>query len=312
LPTALPLHLPPYCMHQSSDFFTCPICGNNTCRQQLLCTDYTVSHQQFGIAGCNDCSLRFTHNAPEENAIGPYYQADSYISHTDTDKGLISKLYKAARSFTLRHKRRMVQGYTGLQQGKLLDVGAGTGVFAHAMQQAGWQVTGLEPDSGARQVAIRNYGMQLLSPESLFQQDAQSFDAITLWHVLEHVHNLHGYLQLFGALLKPNGRLLIAVPNYTSADATHYAQYWAAYDVPRHLYHFSPQAMRRLAGMHRLEVQSVHPMWLDAFYIALLSEQYKTGRQRLVQAFWQGLGSNIKALLHKESCSSLIYILRRL
>ena len=288
----------------------CPVCGNTNCQQQLVCTDYTVSHQQFGIATCNMCSLRFTVNAPSESAIGPYYKADSYISHTDTDTGLISKLYKAARSFTLWLKRRLVQGQTGLRQGALLDVGAGTGAFAHAMQQAGWHVTGLEPDDGARQVALRNYNLPLQPAGELFDQPSGSFDAITLWHVLEHVHNLHGYMQQFSKLLKPGGRLLIAVPNYNSADATHYGPHWAAYDVPRHLYHFSPQAMRRLAGAHGFTVERVKPMWLDAFYIALLSEKYKTGRQRLVSAFWQGLRSNWQALLNSERCSSLIYVLK--
>jgi SAM-dependent methyltransferase len=180
------------------------------------------------------------------------------------------------------------------------------------MKQAGWQVTGLEPDPDARKIAQQKAGLPLLEPDSLFQLPVMNYDVITLWHVLEHVHSLHDYLRQFHTLLKENGCLLIAVPNYRSGDAAHYDQYWAAYDVPRHLYHFSPKSMRTLVEKHGFRVQRVLPMWFDSFYVSMLSETYKNGNSRLPVAFWQGIRSNLKALGDREKASSLIYIIKKI
>jgi SAM-dependent methyltransferase len=286
----------------------CPSCGNASVKQQFAAEDFTVSHQLFGIWECTHCALRFTQPVPDMAAIGGYYKATAYISHTDTKEGFINKLYHIIRKRTLQKKRRLVEGITGHADGTLLDIGAGTGAFAHTMKKAGWAVTGLEPDAVARQKASERYGLSLRPPEELFQLPPASVDVITLWHVLEHVHNLHGYLQQVKLLLKPGGKVFIAVPNYTSYDAGVYKQYWAAYDVPRHLYHFSPVAMQRLLEQHQLKQLSLNPMWFDSFYVAMLSEQYRTGRNHIIRAGWVGLLSNLVTFFHKKRCSSLIYI----
>ena len=179
------------------------------------------------------------------------------------------------------------------------------------MQQAGWLVTGLEPDAATRQRAENLYGLHLQQTDTLFQLPATGFDAITLWHVLEHVHELHAYIEQIKLLLNHKGRALVAVPNYTSYDAQAYQKYWAAYDVPRHLYHFSPNAIRNLLQQHGLQLLAIKPMWFDSFYIAMLSEQYKNGKNNLVKAVWNGMLSNIKALFNKERCSSVIYVIGR-
>lgn len=305
-----PLHLLTM-PHSLIHHLQCPVCGSRHIAPALQATDYTVSRQVFAIWECADCTARFTQDVPDADSIGPFYAADSYISHTDTDTGLINKLYKLARRYTLRLKTRQIQRLSGRSAGHLLDVGAGTGAFAHAMQQAGWQVTGLEPDAGARSVAYKNYHLQLQSPDQLFQLPAHSFHVISLWHVLEHVHTLHDYFDQFQRLLAPGGVVLIAVPNYQSTDAAHYQQHWAAYDVPRHLYHFSPRSLSALAGLHDFAVVQRLPMWLDAFYIALLSEQYRHGRQRLIAAGWQGLRSVLGAVRSADAASSLLYVLLR-
>lgn len=255
--------------------------------------------------------MRFTQDVPDAASIGPYYQAEAYISHTDSDKGLVNKLYKAARTYTLNWKMRLVNKFTGLSaNGSLLDIGCGTGAFLHKAATSHMQATGLEPDAGARQVCKDKYGLEPQPPETLFQLPDASFDAITMWHVLEHVHQLHDYMDQLKRLLKPQGALFIAVPNPTSKDAQHYRQHWAAYDVPRHLYHFSPDSVQRLAAQHGMKVVATRPMWLDAFYIAMLSEQYQKGKTSLIAALWQGLRSNLHALRHKDTCSSLVYIIR--
>lgn len=277
----------------------------------LLVKDHTVSKEIFNIWHCGNCTARFTQNIPVAGEIGRYYQAEAYVSHTDTKKGLVNRLYHLVRNYTLQTKRRLVQKAAALQNGSLLDVGAGTGAFAATMQQGGWRVTGLEPDDTARNNALANHNLTLQNPEGLFSLQASSFDAITMWHVMEHVHELHRYMATFNTLLKPQGVLIIAVPNYTCYDADVYKENWAAYDVPRHLYHFSPQSMGQLAQQHGFTITQHKPMWFDSFYVSMLSEQYKTGKSGLVKAVWNGFVSNLKAMGDAKRCSSVIYVLRK-
>ena len=268
-----------------------------------------MSNERFEIWHCGNCSLRFTQNIPDKYSIGPYYQSESYISHSDTSKGIVNRLYRFVRNLTLKNKRKLIHTATRLSNGHLLDVGAGTGGFASLMKKSGWEITALEPDGQARKKAREINAIQLEDSSKLFEMTAHSFDAITLWHVLEHVHELNVYMDQLKKLLKPGGILFIAVPNYTSFDAEFYHEFWAAYDTPRHLYHFSPAAMKILLKQHGLHLKMVKPMWFDSFYVSLLSEKYKTGRSNLVKGFWNGAVSNLKALMNKERASSLIYVI---
>ncbi len=286
----------------------CPCCGSASVYPALSAKDYTVSNEMFEIWHCDDCTARFTQRVPNAATIGPYYQSANYVSHSDTAKGLINRLYHFVRNYTLNTKRKLVQDTTEKGTGTLLDVGAGTGAFANTMQVAGWNVTALEPDDIARKNAANKYGLELQSPDNLFQLGNSQFDAITMWHVLEHVHELHAYLEQFHKLLKQDGKLIIAVPNYTSYDAKRYGEYWAAYDVPRHLYHFSPKSMQLLGKAKGFELIDTKPMWFDSFYVSMLSEQYKNGSGNLPGALWNGMISNLKALGNKKRCSSVIYI----
>ncbi|MHA4846210.1 class I SAM-dependent methyltransferase [Flavitalea antarctica] len=289
-------------------FQHCPACSSASIKPVLTVADHSVSKEKFEIWECAACGLRFTQDVPDQDSIGRYYQSSQYISHSNTKAGVVNKLYHLVRNFTLGQKKRLIISKTGLQKGSLLDIGAGAGTFAAYMKKAGWSVTGLEPDAATRDNALRNYGIALQSPEELFRLSPDSFNAITMWHVLEHVHNLHGYLAEMKKLLKPGGVLFIAVPNYTSSDASTYGEYWAAYDIPIHLYHFSPASMKKLLTHHGFTITSIQPMWFDSFYVSLLSEKYKTGKQRLLPGFVNGLISNMKALTDKSRCSSLIYI----
>ena len=298
-------------MSTTTTYTHCPICTSNTIEQALTVTDYTVSKEDFQIWGCTQCGFRFTQAVPDASSIGRYYQSDNYISHSDTSKGIINRLYHFIRGITLRQKRALIQRITGLPSGNLLDLGAGTGAFAAFMKQSGWQVTALEPDEAARSVAQSINNITLLPADTLFELPADSFHAITLWHVLEHVHTFDNYLIQLKKIVSPKGRLLIAVPNYTSYDADVYDCHWAAYDVPRHLYHFSPQAMRQLLHKHELTLVSIKPMWFDSFYVSMLSEKYKTGKTSLWKSLMIGFRSNWKALTNKERCSSVIYIIRK-
>jgi 2-polyprenyl-3-methyl-5-hydroxy-6-metoxy-1,4-benzoquinol methylase len=288
---------------------SCPCCNSEKINEVLIAKDYTVSKEDFSIWECVNCTVRFTQNIPDAASIAPYYQSSAYVSHTDTKEGLVNQLYHIVRNFTLKTKRDLLQQQTGLQQGNLLDIGAGTGAFAQTMKEAGWQITGLEPDASARTIAKQKFGLVLQMPNELYTLPQAQFDAITMWHVLEHVHDLHSYLEQFNAVLKPQGKIFIAVPNYTSGDASSYKKHWAAYDVPRHLYHFSPKSIDILAASKGFTVKAYKPMWFDSFYVSMLSEQCKNGSGNLVMAFLNGLLSNLQALFNVKKCSSVIYVL---
>ena len=270
-----------------------------------------MSGQVFPVCECRSCTLRFTQDVPDEGSIGPYYKSEDYISHSNTSKGLINKLYQSVRKRTLKKKRKLVEHSTGIKKGQLLDIGSGTGAFVNEMKQQGWQVKGLEPDKDARQAAKKIYGLELSGMEQFYQLSTGYYDAITLWHVLEHVHDLQPYMQQLKTVLKENGKLFIAVPNYTSKDAANYNEYWAAYDVPRHLYHFSPKAMQVLLEKNNLKLLRYEPMWYDSFYISMLSSKYRNGKTNLPGAFINGLGSNLKAMGDVKKCSSVIYIVSK-
>lgn len=289
----------------------CPVCGSHEFSNVWKAKDHTVSGEFFDIAKCSNCSLAFTQDVPDAGSIGAYYKSENYISHSNTSKGLVNSLYHAVRKRTLGNKRKLVTKGTGLEQGNLLDVGSGTGAFVHEMKTHGWNVTGLEPDADARGVALKDYAVQLEEMNRFFALPSGSFDAITLWHVLEHVHELHPYVQQLHNLLKENGRLFIAVPNYTSYDAAIYKEHWAAFDVPRHLYHFSPASMQILMEKNGLKVLQHQPMWYDSFYISLLSSKYKNGSTSWIGAGWNGLVSNLKAMGDHRKCSSVIYVIGR-
>lgn len=292
-------------------YSSCPVCSGPDLTDLLAVKDHTVSQKFFSIWHCNACTLRFTQDAPSVEEMGPYYQSENYISHTDINRGLINRLYHIVRKLTLSSKRRLIMSRTGLAKGNILDIGCGTGAFLHTMKNTGWKITGLEPDALAMQKAQELYGIMPLPSDDLNKLVPGTYDAITMWHVLEHVHELSSYMKAVYGLLKADGKLFIAVPNYTSYDAGVYRENWAAWDVPRHLYHFSPLSMKQLIRSNGLQLDTVRAMWFDSFYVSLLSEKYINGSGNIFRACWNGLVSNLKAMNDKETCSSVIYIISK-
>jgi len=292
-------------------YSNCPVCKNENITEFFAAEDYTVSHEKFSIFQCKNCTVLITQNIPAQNEIGKYYASDNYISHSDTQMGFVNKLYHVIRKKTLNGKKDLIQKETNKQTGKILDIGCGTGAFLHTMKTAGWESIGLEPDETARNKAQELYNLTPLSSHEIFNLQHSSFDAITMWHVLEHVHQLHEYVAQLKNLITDKGRIFIAVPNYTSHDAQYYGNAWAAYDVPRHLYHFSPVSMKNLVEQYGLTIKKIKPMWFDSFYVSMLSEKYKKGKGNLLSAFFTGFISNIKTMMNKEKCSSLIYVISK-
>ncbi len=289
-------------------YFFCPVCSSSDINPLFTVNDHSVSKEDFVIWQCGNCTVRFTQDAPDPYSMKSYYQSEDYISHSNSKKGLVNKVYLSVRNYTLQRKAQLVEAHT-LKQGSILDIGAGTGAFLHTMKRRGWITMGVEPDGGARQQALKLYDQQLSDMGDLDHIRPQSLDAVTLWHVLEHVHELHSQIEQLKSLIKKEGRIFIAVPNINSLDNSIYQLFWAAYDVPRHLYHFSPQSMKVLTKVHGLKILDIRPMWFDAFYISLLSSKYKNGKASWLGAAINGIRSNTAAWLYPQQCSSIIYII---
>jgi SAM-dependent methyltransferase len=299
-------------MNPSPEFpAICPVCNFEQTRFALRVKDHSVSGEFFDLYECPRCHLRFTKDAPASEHIGTYYESEDYISHSNTRKGIVNNLYHLVRNRTLAKKRQLLEKSTNLKLGSHLDIGAGTGAFVRYMNRHGWKSTGIEPDEKARELALTHHQTKLLPAEAFDSQLPENFDAISMWHVLEHVHALYPYLHQIKKILKPHGLVFIAVPNYTSYDGMKYGENWAAYDVPRHLYHFSPASMKWLLHAAGLELIQIEPMWYDSFYISLLSEKYSGDKAALLKGFISGTVSNLKTIGNREKCSSLIYVAKK-
>ncbi len=287
----------------------CPACGGKNVSKFIDCKDFTVSKEVFSIMLCGDCKLKFTSPRPAEADIAPYYQSEEYISHSGKATGFISRMYLIIRSYTLIKKVQMILRLVGKNK-SVLDYGAGTGDFLNALKGAGFMVAGVEPSAQAREHARQTHKIELSSNIETLSAEPGTLNVITMWHVLEHVHRLDETLEALKNLLMPNGVMLVAVPNADSYDAAVYKEYWAAYDVPRHLYHFNQPSMTMLLEKHGMRVEQVMPMVFDSFYVSMLSEKYKGGN--ILKAFLTGLWSNIKGTGDKKYYSSLIYVVKKI
>ena len=245
---------------------------------------------------------------PLVEKLPEYYKSENYISHTNAKRNLFEKTYHVIRNMALKRKLKLINSFSS-EEKNLLDIGCGTGAFLKTAKDDGWEVFGIEPNEKARDIANKSCEGSVFNIEKLEVFKAQSFDVITLWHVLEHLPNLHAQVLILKTLLKPNGTLVIAVPNYKSYDAKYYKNFWAAYDVPRHLWHFSRESILRLFKTVEMKVVNTLPMVFDAFYVSLLSEKYKNSLLKIIPAFFIGWLSNSKAKRSGEF-SSLIYVIK--
>jgi 2-polyprenyl-3-methyl-5-hydroxy-6-metoxy-1,4-benzoquinol methylase len=267
--------------------------------------DHSVSGEKFELLLNEELQLLKTHPQPELENLGKYYESEDYISHTDAKRSLFEKIYHWVKIYSLNKKVSLINSLHK-SKGSLLDIGAGTGDFLVTAKANGWQITGIEPNENAKRLAVSKGVSFQNSIEGI---ENQQFDVITMWHVLEHVPNVEHQIKELKRLLKPNGTIIIAVPNFKSFDAGYYGEFWAAYDVPRHLWHFSKTSIEKLFGKENINLVKILPMIFDSFYVSLLSEKYKNGKMNFFKAFYIGLRSNWKANQSKEY-SSHIYVLK--
>lgn len=287
----------------------CPVCDSGEFMAFLNCKDYTVSRETFSIVECSSCNFKFTNPRPPIEKLGEYYKSEEYISHSNTSKGFINSIYQSVRKYTLLKKLQLISKF--YKTGNLLDIGSGTGEFLNTCKNAKWNVLGIEPDERARKLSTENYSINVKPEEDIDHLLTGSFDVITMWHVLEHVPLLNKRIEDLKRLIKPNGIIIIAVPNCNSLDAKIYKEDWAAYDLPRHLYHFTPKDIEKLFKKHDLKLVNTLPMIFDSFYVSMLSEKNRTGKINLLRSMWNGLRSNLNALKTGKTYSSQIYIIRK-
>ena len=271
----------------------------------LTVKDYSVSQETFDLYHDEELDMLITHPQPSLENLGKYYESVDYISHTDSKRSLFEKAYHFVKSIALKNKLNLINSLQS-DKGSILDIGAGTGDFLSVAKENGWHTIGVEPSDKAKAIA-KSKGVSFVSETSELENN--SFDVISMWHVLEHVPDLDEQLKELKRLLKPNGTLIIAVPNFKSFDAKYYGKFWAAYDVPIHFWHFSKKAIKMLFEKEEMKLVKVLPMKFDSFYVSLLSEKYKTGKMNFIKAFFIGLQSNWEATSDFEY-SSHIYILK--
>ena len=289
----------------------CPLCGGQSLKHTLTCTDYYASGEEFEVVRCVHCGFMMTQQVPVEAEIGRYYETPDYISHSDTRKGIMNQIYHAVRRYMLSRKAVLVERASKMKQGNLLDYGTGTGYFPHTMACRGWSAKAIEKNAKAREFAREHFSLDVEAEDALATYPDASFDVITLWHVMEHLEHLNEMWHTLSRLLKDRGVLVVAVPNPASKDAERYREMWAAYDVPRHLWHFTPSTMKKFGSKHGFVLEEEHPMPFDAFYVSMLSEKYKKSRLPFLKGMWAGTIAWFSALRNKERSSSMIYVFRK-
>jgi SAM-dependent methyltransferase len=289
----------------------CPLCNSEDTGAWLQVPDHFLTGEKFELVRCSNCGFLFTQDHPDIEEIGRYYESADYISHNDPTGGISASLYRISREFMLRRKRKMVCRASGLDKGSILDIGSGTGHFLSVMKNGGWQVKGTEINDKAREFSIAEFGLEVLPPVSIGSLPSASFDAISLWHVLEHFQDPFIYASEIERLLKPDGVCFIALPNCSSFDAGFYKEFWAAYDVPRHLWHFTPATFKLFAEKSDFSIRSFRSLPLDVIYISILSEKYKGKRFFFLSGIIRGFWFAILSLFKRRNSSSLIYFLSK-
>lgn len=289
----------------------CPLCNESSTNKRFTCKDFFATGEEFDIYECPGCGFVFTQDIPDEKEIGRYYESQAYISHSNTKKGGFNKVYHIVRSIMLQRKANLMEQLTLLKNGKILDYGAGTGHFARVMAKRGWDVTAIEKSLQARELAQREFGFGMFPEEHLGKITDKEFDIVTLWHVMEHIQELDRFWDELYRIIDDSGIVVIALPNCKSYDAKIYKENWAAYDVPRHLWHFTPMTIMRWGEKHGFILERQITMPFDGFYISMLSERYKGGSMPGIKGLWTGLRGWLATSTRRDASSSIIYVFRK-
>lgn len=293
------------------EYKECPLCKSKEISLYQKIKDHPFSQEVFDIFECKKCTFLFTQNIPTQEKIGYYYQAETYVSHTNTTKGLFFKLYHVARSIMLNKKQKLIEKYSGKKTGSILDIGAATGYFLNHMKNNGFHATAVEVDEDSRKFCEDKFNIKSTPPIDFFAKEQPKFDIITMWHVMEHVHDMHMYVDKINELLDDDGIAVIAVPNHAASEVSFFKEYWDGYDVPRHLWHFEPQTMEQLFDQHGFQLIKKKSMPFDSFYISILSFKWKKNPLHMIFGLIYGFIPFFKQMINVDKSSSLTYIFKK-
>ena len=286
---------------------SCPICTTEM-KFKFVTKDYLVTGESFDIVECEACSIRTTTPFPDKKIIGNYYSSDDYISHDDKVSGIFDSIYGLVRTYQLNKKKKLIGKYFNKSNGKILDIGCGAGDFLQYMKENHWNINGVDTSNKARKIVKKKLNIKVMDPQDWINNN-EKYDVITCWHSLEHVHEPWVYLDKIKKSLTLDGFLIVALPNYQSTDAKIYKEFWAAYDTPRHLYHFTIKSMNKTIKPHGLNIESIYRMNFDPFYVSILSAKH------MGKSFMSGLINGFKSwtlsIFSKDKCSSLIFIIKK-
>lgn len=283
----------------------CPVCQKTDMTTYTKCDDHMMCQETFTLTKCTTCGLIATNPRQLEKELEKYYEFEDYISHSETNKGLVNRWYHIIKRLNTNKKVTIL----GKEKGCVLEIGSGAGFLLNKCKERGWDTVGVEPNAKARENARASNNIELKESINEVEHKENAFDRVMMWHVLEHVADLDGLFSTINKVLKKDGKLIIAVPNSNANEIKRYKSHWAAYDVPGHLYHFQKSSIKSIANKYGFEIEKIKPMWFDSFYISMLSEKIKTGKNNYINAISTGLWSNLKALTINGEYSSLVYIL---
>lgn len=290
---------------QTEHLIHCPSCQSTDFTSIGEIKDYYYSQDSFPIVSCKNCSLVFTQNRPNAESIGAYYDSANYASHDGSKKkSMFLQVYVAARNYMLKKKHDLVRPFKP-EWSRVLDYGAGEGYFVEYLLKKGKQVEGIEPSNVARSNFYSRNGQPMYSNLVELPKE-KTFQVITLWHVLEHIHTLKETMQSLVDKLESKGIIVIAVPNQNSLDKKVFGNYWAAWDVPRHLYHWSPDSLSTFMSGFGLQNIHTNQLPLDPIYIGMISAKY--AKKSSIHGIWQGIRSYFHGKQNPKNGSTLLSI----
>lgn len=293
------------------DLKLCPLCGASGQIPYAQCKDFTISNESFYLLKCPSCNIVYTLDPPSESDTKRYDKLDLKLRLGDSPRGLTGRLYYHIRNLMLIRKAHIVEKQAYRTSGSLLNYGAKTGYFSSRMERRGWEVTSVEKYLEERLFSLEMFHHRMIDLSEMESLHSETFDVITLWHVFEHSYHPGELLDRFHELLRPGGILIMSCPNINSIDAKYYGPYWAAYDVPRHLWHFEPGSICNLALKHGFTLMHRERLPFDSFYISILSEQHLGHKQAFIRGMMKGFHSWLLSSSRRDLSSSLVYVFRK-
>jgi len=279
----------------------CNLCGANDTELIYVERDRLLKLPgSFHLVRCRQCGLLYLNPRPTPEEMKFYYPTD-YAPYSIAPEDEYSRITRLDRSYGYWKRARAVIAARP-QGGRLLDIGCATGNFLHMVRRLGpWEVYGLDISPEAAEYARQRFGLDIFIGEvAQACYPSAYFDAVTLWDVIEHVHDPKGTLVEIHRILKPGGLLLISTPNLWSWDARIFGRYWVGLDAPRHLFIFSPATLQKLLQKTGFRMDKMRSFTLFYKPFARSIEFWldeKLGNQKLKKSLLTLLHSRLPRLL---------------